>query len=264
MINKASISGPKNPQKLPPGPNQLAGALEHTSPKLKSAIVDFQKRPAAFYEGSQATRKLAGRDVAISSPLVGIRFPQGKAGAGKGAAAKAQPQAAPGDSRALVRRESGREGAAPQDLASAEGGHNPQALVKRETPESPARLTAPPEHVPTPLPSPPSPATPETPARPASPRPQDTRPHVDPGLEMLHYSQPGGHIDGPPPPYSERPTQHQAAPEQGGKPTHDADMPPEGGKKGMSLGKKVLIGVGAFFGIMFLTSGGSSTPPAQS
>jgi hypothetical protein len=147
-----------------------------------------------------------------------------------------------------------------------------------------ARLDAPAPHVPTPPPSP-APAS----QRPAAPRPAaphvdpNGRPHVDPGLEMLHLSQPG--LPEPPPAYTPRPDAHAPAgpanaPEAkpgaqaGAKPpahgeakpdAHDGQPSlegmPEDGKKGMSTGKKVLIGIAAFFGISFLFAGGSSQPP---
>lgn len=313
---KAEISAPKDGRKLAPGPNQVAGALEHAPGKLKNQLLDLQNRPAAFFEGSQATRKLAGRDVAISSPLLSMKFPAGKGAASpktgpSPTSAKAGGPPAqdlsnfdgssqalvrrdprqgsgtiagnPGDSQALVKRDSRDAGTQTpkQDLSLTAGGHDPDLPTPKPNRETPFRLTAPPEHVPTPPASDVSanaasvaskpatqdaavqtpPSRPQTPSRP----PQDTRPHSDPGLEMLHFSQPGGHADGPPPPpYTPRPTQHQTAQQPNGE--HEGHGPadpdgPEEEKKGMSLGKKVLIGAAAVLGITLLTSGGSSTPP---
>lgn len=213
-------------RKLAPGPNQLAGLLGKVPDKTKGQVLDLQNRPAAFYQGSQATRRLAGRDVAISAPF----------------------------------------------LASASGRHDPSLPVRKQSEDSPQRMTTIPEHIPTPQnavariePKPtgrPDTGSPEAPA--PSPRPslhrQDSRPHVDPGLENLHLSQPGNHFN-PPPAYSQKPPPGHKTTETG--PGVHEELPVEDEKK-MSLGKKVMMGVGgaaALLGITFLMSTPTPPPP---
>lgn len=310
---RPEISAPMDGRKLAPGPNQLAGLLGKVPDKTKGQVLDLQNRPAAFYQGSQATRQLAGRDVSISAPFLGAPIPTGKEytlpGKSGGASAKSGTPAAPKEggasgkpgpqdlsslegppaTQALVKREakdpdamalvkyerkdSGSQGS-PMDLSSAAGGHDPLIPIKKKTEESPARMTTIPEHIPTPQnavariepkptggPDAPAPDTPTLSQRPSLHR-QDTRPHMDPGLENLHLSQPGDHFN-PPPAYSQKPPPGHKTTETGPG-VHD-ELPVEDEKK-MSLGKKVMMGVGgaaALLGITFLMSTPTPPPPPE-
>lgn len=330
---RPEISAPFDGRKLAPGPNQLAGLLGKVPEKTKGQVLDLQNRPAAFHQGSQPTRQLAGRDVSISAPFLGAPIPKGneytlpgKSGGGsaKSGAAPAKGGAAPSKggtpasskeggasaksgqqdlsslegpptTQALVRRESGASSAsileipdfpAPTahglprrgsfDLSSDAGGHDPSIPTRKENKETPFRMTNIPEHIPTPQnalariePKPagrPDAGTPDSPTLP--PRPslhrQDTRPHVDPGLENLHFSQPD-HVGAPPPKYSDRPPEGHKTTEVGPGVPGALDAAEEGEKK-MSLGKKMMLGAGglvALLGATFLMSTPTPPPPPE-
>lgn len=275
---RPEISAPKDPVQLAPGPNQLAGVLDHAPARLKAEMLHLQNRPGAFHEGAQPTRIIHGKEVTISAPILGMKVPKegvkpgGPGGSGAlmkkessapGRSALAGPEqlaleAPPPKAHAketvealpslslLPHKEAGKEGAAEIPLKPTGG-----EVALRPPSGPPAKPTAPAQPAPEgQAPSQPLPAPPQAlplPAPPALPHAQaqgPARPQLASGTQ------------GPAAP--RKPAQHLG---EGNLP--DTQAGPEDGKKKMGWGKKALIGVAALIGLSFLLpqDSPSSSPP---